>query len=218
VNVQNIVKVPKHLDLADVSPIGCAVHTGAGTVLNRLKPEYKDTVMVLGMGGVGLSSVMGAKLSHVKNIIAVDLFDNKLEMAKELGATHTIKTSGGIEDFVEKVGHIIKEGPKYVVDTTGYGTLVEKAIEAMTFGGTMAVVAGAFEINIDNRLMEENKTVLGFTQGDSNPKLFFPELLDYYEQGLFPMDKLITKFEFEDINDAIKAQQDGEVIKPVLVM
>lgn len=218
VNVNNIVKVSKDLDLTEIAPLGCGIHTGAGTILNRLKPEYKDTVMVLGMGGVGLSAVMASKIANAKKIIAVDLYDSKLDLAQELGATHVINTKDGLDNFFEEVRAIDSDGPKYIVDTTGYPALVEKAIEAMKFGGTIALLGAAFEIKVDNSLMEQNKTVLGFTQGDSNPKLFFPELLDYYQKGEFPMDKLITKYPFEDINQAIEAQVSGEAIKPVLVM
>ena len=91
-DINNVVKVDKSVPLKFIGPMGCGIETGAGAVLNHCKPEPGDTIVVFGTGGVGLSAIMAAKVAQCKTIIAVDVFDNRLEFAKELGATHTINS------------------------------------------------------------------------------------------------------------------------------
>jgi len=217
VNVQNIVKVPKDVDLSVVAPFGCGIQTGAGTVLNGFKPKAGSTIAVLGMGGVGLSGVMAAQIAGCSEIIAVDVKENRLEKAKEVGATATIN-SEDIDKFYDQVREIVEEGPDYILDTTGVQPLMEEAIRSMNNGGTFAPVGAGFKLTITNSFMEQNKSLIGLNQGDSIPKLFIPKLIEFYKNGQLPVDKLIAKFDFNEINDAIAASESGEAIKPVLVM
>lgn len=217
VNVQNVVKVPTDVDLTVVAPFGCGIQTGAGTVLNGFKPKQGSTIAILGMGGVGLSAAMAAKIAGCSEIIAVDIKDSRLKMAEEVGATATIN-SKNIDTLYDQIREIVEDGPDYVLDTTGVTPLIEKAIDAMKHGGTIAVVGARFNFTVTNSLMEQGKTIIAFTQGDSIPKLFIPQLIKFYQEGRFPVDKFITKFDFNDINDALAASESGEAIKPVLVM
>src|SRR5690554_5275358 len=114
---RNAVKVDSEVDLALLGPLGCGIQTGAGTVLNRLKPEFGSSIVIYGAGAVGLSAMMAAKILGCEYIIAVDVHDNRLTLAKELGATHTL--NGQQVDVVKEVQKITGGGSHYAVETTG---------------------------------------------------------------------------------------------------
>lgn len=214
---QNIVKVPKDADLTILGPLGCGIQTGAGTVLNNLKPKFGTSIVIFGAGGVGLSALMAAKIVNCEHIIAVDVHDSRLEKAKELGATHVINGEN-TEDVVEKIKDITGGGTHYAVDTTGVSPVVKQALQALRPRGELAVigVGSDFEMDLMEDLMAEGKTIKGVIEGDAVPKVFIPKLIRYYQKGLFPFDKLIKTYDFEDINQAFSDSESGETIKPVL--
>lgn len=214
---QNIVKVPKDIDLRILGPLGCGIQSGAGTVLNNLKPEFGSSIVIFGTGSVGLSAVMAAKITNCEHIIAIDLNDSRLEMAKELGATHIINSNNS-ENVVEKIKEITDGGTEYTIDTTGASPVVLQAIQSLQPRGELAVigVGSDFEMDLFEDLMAEGKIIKGVNQGDSIPKIFIPKLINYYKMGLFPFNKLIQMYEFEDINAAFADSESGEMIKPVL--
>ncbi|BBI64835.1 hypothetical protein HSBAA_61410 [Vreelandella sulfidaeris] len=117
VSARNAVKVDPEVELALLGPLGCGIQTGAGTVLNRLKPEFGSSIVVYGCGAVGLSAVMAAKIIGCQRIIAVDINDDRLALARELGATHTV--NGKQEETVDRVHEITGGGSEYAVETTG---------------------------------------------------------------------------------------------------
>lgn len=217
VNEQNAVKVPKDIDLENLGALSCSIQTGAGTVLNSFNSEFGSSIVIFGMGGVGLGAVMAAKLAGYKEIIGIDIQTSRLEVAENLGATKVINSKNS-EDLVDNIRSITEKGPEYIIDTTGVSSLIEDGIKALKTRGTIAVVGANFDFNVQQHLMEEDKSIVGLSQGDSIPKLFIPQLIDYYKKGLFPFDELITKYRFEDINNAFEDLKIGEVIKPVLVM
>lgn len=214
---QNIVKVLKDVDLTILGPLGCGIQTGAGTVLNNLKPKFGTSIVIFGTGGVGLSAVMAAKIVNCEHIIAVDVHDSRLEKAKELGATHIINGKN-TEDVVEKIKDITDGGTHYAVDTTGVSAVVKQALQALRPRGELAVigVGSDFEMDLMEDLMAEGKMIKGVIEGDAVPKVFIPKLIRYYQKGLFPFDKLIKTYDFEDINQAFSDSESGETIKPVL--
>lgn len=216
---QNIVKVPKDVDLTILGPLGCGIQTGAGTVLNNLKPKFGTSIVIFGTGGVGLSAVMAAKIVNCEHIIAVDVHDSRLEKAKELGATHIINGKN-TEDVVEKIKDITDGGTHYAVDTTGVSAVVKQALQALRPRGELAVigVGSDFEMDLMEDLMAEGKMIKGVIEGDAVPKVFIPKLIRYYQKGLFPFDKLIKTYDFEDINQAFSDSESGETIKPVLTI
>lgn len=118
----NVVKVSKEVDLALLGPLGCGIQTGSGTVLNRLKPSFGESIVVFGAEAVGLSAVMAAKIAGCKHIIAVDVHDNRLELAKDLGATLTL--NGKNVDVVAEIKKATEGGSHYAVDTTGVGPVI----------------------------------------------------------------------------------------------
>lgn len=217
-NERNVVKVDREVDLALLGPLGCGIQTGAGTVLNRIKPEFGSSIAVYGSGAVGLSAVMAAKIAGCLNIIAVDIHDSRLELAKELGATHTL--NGKNVDIVHEIKKITKGGTHYAVETTGVPPVVKQAVHALRPLGSCAIVGVTPEMTFDvqNDIMAEGKTVMGVIEGDSVPQVFIPQLVDYYKRGMFPFNKLTKMYDFEQINEAFEDSKQGTTIKPIVKM
>lgn len=213
---RNAVKVDPEVDLALLGPLGCGIQTGAGTVLNRLKPEFGSSIVIYGAGAVGLSAVMAAKIIGCQHIIAVDVHDSRLELAKALGATHVL--SGKDVDVVTEIKKITDGGSHYAIETTGVPLVVKQSLNALRPLGTVAIVGITPEMSIDvhNDLMAEGKSMIGVIEGDSIPRVFIPQLIAYYKAGQFPFDKLIKFYDFEDINQAFADSASGVTIKPVL--
>lgn len=219
VNERSTIKVEKDIDISLLGPLGCGIQTGAGAVLNRLNPKFGSSLVVFGCGTVGMSAIMAAKLCSCDKIIAVGGNKESLKLAKELGATHTINRKE-VADVVSEIKTITNGGANYSIETSGVPDFVKKALGCLRFLGT-AVVLGAtgdLTINVQNELMGECKSLIGIVEGDSNPKIFIPKLIDYYKQGKFPFDKLIKFYNFDDINTAFQDSGSGKVIKAVLKM
>lgn len=221
VNEAAAVKVPyDDIDLALVGPMGCGIQTGAGAVLNRLRPEFGSSIAVFGCGTVGMSAIMAAKIAGCEKIIAVGGNPKSLELAKELGATHTINRKE-VQDIVGTIRNEITDGGcDYAIDTSGVADFVKKALASVRFMGTAVVLGATGDVtfNIQNELMGDAKTLIGIVEGDSIPKLFIPKLLDYYRAGKFPFDRLIRFYPFEQINEAFAESHGGACIKAVLKM
>lgn len=213
---RNAVKVDPEVDLALLGPLGCGIQTGAGTVLNRLKPEFGSSIVIYGAGAVGLSAVMAAKIIGCQHIIAVDVHDSRLELAKALGATHVL--SGKDVDVVTDIKKITDGGGHYAIETTGVPLVVKQSLNALRPLGTVAIVGITPEMSFDvhNDLMAEGKSMIGVIEGDSIPRVFIPQLIAYYKAGQFPFDKLVKFYDFEDINQAFADSASGVTIKPVL--
>jgi aryl-alcohol dehydrogenase len=214
----NLVKVDKDVDLALLGPLGCGIQTGAGAVLNRLKPDAGSSIAIFGAGAVGLSSVMAAQAISCGTIIAVDIHDNRLELAKELGATHTVNSKQ--VDAVEEIRKITGGGVNYSVETAGHAMVGRQAFDALTFRGTMAYIGApkmGTDLSIDiNDMIVLNKTVTGVVEGDSVPQIFIPQLISLYKQGKFPFDKLVKYYPLEEINQAVADSTSGKTIKAII--
>ena len=219
-NVNNLVKVPKELDLRLAGPLGCGYMTGAGTVLNSLKPEINSNLAVLGTGSVGLASIMGGAISNCKHVIAIDKNDMRLDAAKEFGATDVINNTK--EDMVKKINEIVgTDGLNYVVDTTGEPEVMKQGLQALTIKGQFAVVAMGTktikELSPMIDILSASKSLTGVIEGDSVPQEFIPEMVDLYRSGKFPIDKIVKFYKPEEINEAIKDSVNGSTIKPIIV-
>ncbi|MGW9100396.1 NAD(P)-dependent alcohol dehydrogenase [Priestia megaterium] len=215
-NKNNIVKVDKDVDLALLGPLGCGIQTGSGTVMNSLRPEPGTSIAIYGGGAVGLSAVMAAKIMGLNHIIVVDLHESRLDLAKELGATHAL--NGKEVDVVEEIRKITNGGVHYAVETTGATPVIIQSIQALRVSGTVAIVGmgGDVTLNFTNDLLMEGKKVMGAVQGDSIPQLHIPKLVQYYKEGKFPFDKLVKFYNFEDINKAFEDSKTGKTIKPIV--
>lgn len=217
VNARNAVKVDKNVDLALLGPLGCGIQTGAGSILNVLKPEFGSSLVVFGTGAVGLSAIMAAKIIGCQHIIAVDIHDSRLNLAMELGATATINSKN--EDALEKIKEITGSGAHYVFDSTGVPPVVIQGIQALRARGHFVTVAAMSDISIPfMELTGAGKKVSGVVEGDSNPQIFIPQLIAYYNKGEFPFDKLVKFYSLENINQAFEDSKNGTVIKPIIKM
>lgn len=215
-HTNNLVKVDPSVDLRLLGPLACGIQTGVGTVINKLQPKFGESIVIFGCGGVGLSGIMGAKLTGAKNIIAVDIIPERLELAKELGATHVI--NGKEENTVERVHEITGGGSDYVLEATGVPALILQGLRSLRVRGTMATVGVGPDttLNIHDELIPPNRTIMGVVEGDSIPKLFIPELIEYYKAGKMPFDRLIKFYPFEELQDAVDDMLSGKTIKPVI--
>lgn len=220
VDQRNAVKIDKSFDLRKVGPLGCGYVTGSGTVLNTLKPKPGDTIAVFGTGAVGLAAMMAGRISGCIKVIAVDIVPERLELAKELGATHTINSKQ--EDAVAKIKELTGGyGVDWTVDTTGLPAVIKNAISALAQGGTCAAIAVTphlIELSTWNDLCVDDKKVVGVNMGDSIPQIDIPRLLEFYKLGWFDFDKTEKFYDFEEINQANADSVSGKTIKPVLII
>jgi aryl-alcohol dehydrogenase len=215
---RNTVKVAPEAPLELLGPLGCGVQTGAGAVLNALRPPAGSSIAVFGAGSVGLSAVMAAIVAGCTTIVAVDLNEQRLKLARELGATHVI--DGADDEAVDRLRRLTGgTGLDYTLDTTGVPQVLRRAVSALNQGGTCGLVgtsAPGTEVTLDMPSLLFGRTVRGIIEGDSVPQLFIPALVDLHRQGRFPLDKLITTYPFEDINRAVEDAENGLIVKPVL--
>jgi aryl-alcohol dehydrogenase len=215
---RNVVKVDKDIDLALLGPLGCGIQTGSGAVLNIFNPEFGSTIAVYGCGAVGLSAVMAAKIAGCSEIIAVDIVDHRLDLAKELGATHAI--NGKEKDLVQEIRNMTNGGTHYALETTGVPAVVRQACQALRGLGKVGIVGATGEVtlHIQTDIMSQGKSMIGIVEGDSIPQLFIPKLIEYYKRGQFPFDKLVKFYDLDDINQAFEDSKKGITVKPVVKM
>ena len=220
VNERNVVKVDKDVGLALLGPLGCGIQTGSGAVLNRLKPEVGSSIAVYGAGAVGLSAIMAAKAINCGTIIAVDVHDNRLELAKEVGATHVINARN--VNPVEEIKRITGSGVNYAVEAAGRQGILRQALDSLTFCGKVVQIGApplGTEEKIDtNDLLLFNKTITGVLEGDSIPRIFIPQLIKMYKEGKFPFDKIVEFYHFEEINQAVEDSHNGKTVKAIIKM
>lgn len=220
VSAQSVVRVDAADDdeLALLAPVGCGIQTGAGTVLNILRPRYGDIVAVFGAGAVGLSAVMAARLTPARAIIAVDVVHERLVQAAELGATHTVNSR--TEDLPSRLAEIAgSAGVTHVVETTGVPSLLELAATAIAAHGTVAVVgappAGSWAAFNVNALID-GRTIRGVAEGGSDRITFIPALIDLARQGRLPYEKLIRFYTEDQLQQAVTDARSGKTVKPVI--
>ncbi|MCW2337612.1 aryl-alcohol dehydrogenase [Sphingobium sp. B2D3A] len=210
------VKVDKDIPLELLAPLGCGVITGAGSVIEALKVGAGDTIAIFGVGGVGLSAVMAAKLVGAKRIVAVDINPGRLELARELGATDAIRSDG--EDVAKQIRAVTGRGVDFTFNTTTVPAVHTMALECLAMNGTAGFVAaprGEWAPAMFP-MLAGGKQLRGILGGDANPRTFLPMLIDYWRQGRFPFDRLIETYAFDEIGKAFHDCEAGTVIKPVL--
>lgn len=217
---RNVVKVGNDIPLEILAPFGCGFQTGAGAVLNSLQVKPGRSVMVFGAGAVGMCAIMAAAIAGASEIIAVDMNNGRLELALDIGATHAVNTEAAELDA--SVRAICGAGVDYIIDTTGHMPLVHQGVGLLAPRGSLGLVAA---YRPDDRmtfdvmpLMSTGLTIRGIVEGDTDIQAFIPRLIEYYRDGLFPVDKLIRHFDFADINTAMALSESGEVIKAVVLM
>jgi aryl-alcohol dehydrogenase len=215
---RSVVKVPDDLDLATLAPFGCGIQTGAGTVINRLRPAAGSSIVIFGTGAVGSAAVMAARLVGCATIIGVDVNAARLTIAREVGATHVLNPTQ--VDVSKQIHTILGGGADYSIDTTAIPQVMRQAVEVLGVRGACALLGMATQdvsLNVMH-LLAGGRSVMGVSSGDSRPREFIPELVELYRQGRLPVERLVRTYPFSSINEAFAASKSGEVIKAVLIM
>lgn len=219
-NANSVVKVDDDVDLDLAGVLACGITTGAGAILNTAQPAPGESIVIYGVGAVGLAAVMAAKNTPATTIIAVDLHQSRLELAKKYGATHTINSSGAAEGAVlEEIRELTGGAADYAVDCTGVIKVIEEAGDAVGMLGTLILIGGApagARFSLDHTTALWGKHVVGTLGGSSTSQDLIPALLKLNKLGRFPFDELIKVYEFGELDQAIEDSKSGATIKPVL--
>ena len=214
---RSVVKIPSDVPLELMGPLGCGVQTGAGAVINSLKVQAGDSLAIFGAGAVGLSALLAAVVSGCATRICVDLNEQRLALAKELGATHVLNPTE--VDVVAEIQKITGGGAKFSLETSGSLKALRQAVDSIQILGECGMIgAPAFgsEIGLDTWGLLLGRKIRGICEGDSVPDIFIPKLVELYKQGRFPFDKLVKLYPFEQINQAVGDSERGKTIKAVL--
>jgi aryl-alcohol dehydrogenase len=216
---RSLVRVPADLPLEMLGPLGCGLQTGAGAVINTLKVAPGARLAVLGTGAVGLAAVMAARLCGATRIVAVDVVPERLALAAELGATHTIDARD--VELRAALLQAVPEGLDHVIDTSGHVPGIQAALASLAPRGRLALISSAKGADIPVnalQLMLGGHGVVGVHQGDSVPALFIPQLIEHHRGGRFPFERLLRFYAFAQLNQALDDLAAGRVIKPVIRM
>ncbi len=220
VHERSAVKIREDAPMDVVCLMGCGITTGLGAAINTTGMKAGESVVVYGCGGVGLSAIMGAKLSGAGKLIAVDTLDNKLEKAKELGADYVVKA--GVEDAPAKVKELTGGGADYAIEAVGNASVETQAFASIHNGGKLIIVGMAPITDVLAIAPFEfllGKSIVGTVQGDIVAPIEIPRYVDMFMEGKLPIDKLITRtYKLDEINEAFAALEKGEVIRSVVKM
>lgn len=217
VTERNLVKVDKEVPLEILCPLGCGIQTGAGGVINTLKAGPGSSIAIFGIGSVGLSAIMAALVSGSTMIIGVDVMEERLKLAKEFGATHTINSSK--VDPVEEIRKLTGGGIQFTLECTGIPKVFRQAVDALMMGGTSGLIGVApngVDVSLEMQQILNGRTIKGIVEGDCVSDIFIPQLIELYKQGRFPFDRLLKFYSLEQINEAVEDTEKGRALKAVL--
>jgi len=222
ISENRLVKIPDEMPLREAAFLGCAVPTGAGIIINATKLSKGDTVAIFGIGGIGLSALLAAKLKQASIIIAVDIFDNKLDDALRLGATHVINAKK--QDALSEILKIAdKRGVDYAIECAGKRESMEIAFKSVRDNGGLCIIAGNLphgeRISINPFDLIKGKHIIGTWGGES---LIDKDVLFYvaeYLSGRFKFDSLIgNECRLDDINKIFKEMEYGKTGRVLINM
>jgi S-(hydroxymethyl)glutathione dehydrogenase/alcohol dehydrogenase len=221
VDQSQLVRVPDGFPLECAALLACGVVTGLGAVVNTARVQPGESVVVIGVGGVGLNSVQGASLSGANPIVAVDILDGKLEAARDFGATHGVNAT--MPDAVERVTMLTGgTGADHAFVTVGSSTAATQGLAMIRNGGTLTLVGmpgrrDTFPVNVFETV-GRGIHLHGSRMGSTRLSVDVPRLVALYQQGRLRLDELITsRYPFERINDAIESTERGEALRNVIV-
>ena len=220
VSRRSVVRITRDLPFDEAALFGCAVLTGVGAVVNTAQVRAGATVAVIGLGGVGLASVLGAVAAGARQVIAVDLSEDKLALAKALGATHTF--NAGAADAIEAIRQASSGGVEYAIEMAGSVRAFELAYKVTRRGG-VTVTAGlpnpsSLWSMAPVQLVAEERTIKGSYVGTCVPSRDVPRYIDLYQQERLPVDRLKTgTLPLEDINRGFDLLHEGKAVRQVVV-
>ncbi len=214
----SLVKIDHEIPLARAALCGCAVVTGVGAVINTARAEAGFPAVVFGLGGVGLSAVMGAALAGCHPIVAVDMREDKLALARRLGATHTVQAD---DHTVEAVREISGGGARYAFEAVGHAAVLATAYAATRRGGKTVAIGlphPTQEFSVPAvSIAGEERQILGSYMGSAVPQRDIPRLLGLYKAGRLPVDLLFSgSIELEQVNEGFEALAKGEVVRQLI--
>jgi S-(hydroxymethyl)glutathione dehydrogenase/alcohol dehydrogenase len=215
----SIVRIDSDIPLDRAALVGCGVLTGVGAALRTARVEPGETVAVFGCGGVGLSVIQGARIAAASRIIALDMFDNKLEMAKSFGATDVINTTNG--DPVQAIRDLTKgRGVDHALEAVGNVTLIKQAVQSLATRGTCTIVGvppPTATIEFPWMALRPECKLQTSRMGSNRFRIDIPRYLEFYRQGRLQLDEMVSRRgRLGDINDAFRAMKAGEVARTVL--
>jgi aryl-alcohol dehydrogenase len=217
---RSVVAIPDDVPFEVVAPFGCGVQTGAGGVINVLRPQPGSSLAVFGSGAVGLSAVMAAVICGCAPIVAVDVRPGRLELALELGATHALNAND--VDPVLAIRELTGGGVEASLETSGVPGVLRQAVDALGPDATCGLIGapplGTEEALDVNAVLSIGRCVQGIVEGHSVPEVFIPKLIEFWRAGRLPIERLVRAYDFDQINQAADDALAGEVIKPVLRM
>lgn len=220
VHQNQLVKIDADIPAAQAAILGCGVITGAGAAINTAGVKPGDSVAVFGAGGVGLNALQGAKVAGATKIIAVDLSDEKLELTKKFGATHTINS--GNEDPVAAIQEITGGGANHTFEVIGLDVTEKQAIAATGVGGGAYFIglrppSESISIEVLTALLIGQTRVQGVYMGSTNIRHDIPMYAELYQHGNFNLDDLVSKeISLDEINEGYEAQKRGGIARSVI--
>jgi aryl-alcohol dehydrogenase len=217
---RNLVAVPEGFPLELAGPLGCGIQTGAGAILNVLRPAKGSSVLITGGGSVGLSGVLAAVVAGCGKIIVVEPVLERRELALALGATHALDPTS--PDFGAILGKLAPAGFNHFFDSTGLPHVIAQGINRLGLRGSAALVGIPPELDSALAMpllpvIGAGRSIHGVVEGDSNPEVFIPYLMDLYLEGRLPIDRLISTYRLSDINRAAADHREGRCVKAVLI-
>jgi S-(hydroxymethyl)glutathione dehydrogenase/alcohol dehydrogenase len=219
----SLVKIEEDLPLPQAALVSCGVATGWGSAVHRAETQPGDTVVVVGIGGIGINAVQGARMAGAKRIIAVDPVEFKREKALEFGATHVVASMAEALPLVQQLTYGQLADRVILTPSVLHGELLGEGLSLTGKGGTCVVTAIApimqttANINLFELAMW-NKEVKGTIFGSCNPRFDIPNLLSMYREGQLKLDELITRtYPLEQINEGYQDMRDGKNIRGVIV-
>jgi len=217
-----VVKMSKDIPFASAAILGCGVMTGFGSVVNAAKVTPGSSVVVLGTGGVGLSVIQGAVYSGAARIIAVDVQEKRLELARRFGATHAVlagRDDKGLLDAAREIRALTVRGADYAFECTAVPSLAAAPLAMVRDGGTAVGVSGIEEfVPVDMQLFEWDKLYINPLYGQCRPQRDFPVLLSLYAQGKLLLDEMVTRtYPLDRLAEAFDDMKSGRNAKGVLL-
>lgn len=224
VNAAGVIPIPADVPFDVAAIVGCAVMTGVGAVMNTAEVATGSSAAVIGCGGIGLSILLGLKMAGCYPIIAVDVLDSKLDMATELGATHTVnaRNEDAVKAMRSAIGDGPADGPEYIFDSVGNAMTIGQAMKATAPFGT-ATITGMHGVLEDvpvpiNSLMFQSKRLLGSFVGSARPQVDLPKLIELYRSGRLPLKSLISKhYALDDVAQAFEDMETGKIARGVIM-
>ncbi|MOA03791.1 S-(hydroxymethyl)mycothiol dehydrogenase [compost metagenome] len=213
------VSIRRDMPMDRAALLGCAVTTGTGAVFNTAKVHPGETVAVIGCGGIGLAAINGAVLAGASRVIAIDMLDSKLELAKTFGATDVVNAKNG--DAIQQVQELTRDGVHHAFECIGLKQTAEQAFGMLKRGGTATIIGmikPGVNVELPGLAFLGEKRIQGSMMGSNRFPVDLPNLVDFYMQGRLKLDEMISqRIRLDQINEAFDELKRGELARSVIV-